>query len=407
MHTSLFPKFNNILFLFSLVLFELAVYIANDMIQPAMLEIIKNFNTGIEWVPTSLTAYLAGGLLLQWLFGPLSDKYGRRPIMLIGTIFFTISCLSIFFISNMKQFIIMRFFQGIGLCFIGAVGYATVQEYFEEKICIKIIALMTNVALIAPLLGPLIGVSIINIVPWKNMFLIFAVLSISSFVGLFFFMPETVVNNKKTVSIKNLWNNYKLLFCNLGFVAGSLSIGFANLPLLSWIALSPVILINNEKFSMLFYGILQIPIFSGLIIGNIVLSFFVGNTSLLKLVKLGSQPMLLGLLITTIPILFNNNVYFFIITGFSIYAFGLGIISACLTRLILFSSTISKGTVSSAMGIISMIVLVFGIEFSKVISLFGNVKIFNLINLFSGLLWLILVIIFIKKLKKIKLFKKI
>lgn len=143
-----------LLFPLCLVLFEFTTYIANDMIQPGMLAVVADFNASIEWVPTSMTAYLAGGMFLQWLLGPLSDRRGRRPVMLVGVAFFVVTCLAILLVTSIEQFIAMRFLQGIGLCFIGAVGYATIQESFEEAVCIKITALMANVALIAPLLGP-------------------------------------------------------------------------------------------------------------------------------------------------------------------------------------------------------------------------------------------------------------
>lgn len=77
-----------LLFPLALVLFEFATYIAHDMIQPGMLIVTSEFSVGPEWVSTSLTAYLIGGVVLQWLLGPLSDKFGRRPVMLFGILFF-------------------------------------------------------------------------------------------------------------------------------------------------------------------------------------------------------------------------------------------------------------------------------------------------------------------------------
>ncbi len=67
-----------------LVLYEFSTYIGNDMIQPGMLAVVEQYQAGIDWVPTSMTAYLAGGMFLQWLPGPLSDRIGRRPVMLAG-----------------------------------------------------------------------------------------------------------------------------------------------------------------------------------------------------------------------------------------------------------------------------------------------------------------------------------
>ena len=61
-----------LLFPLCLVLYEFSTYIGNDMIQPGMLAVVEQYQAGIDWVPTSMTAYLAGGMFLQWLLGPLS-----------------------------------------------------------------------------------------------------------------------------------------------------------------------------------------------------------------------------------------------------------------------------------------------------------------------------------------------
>lgn len=141
-----------LLFPLCLVLYEFSTYIGNDMIQPGMLAVVEQYQAGLDWVPTSMTAYLAGGMFLQWLLGPLSDRIGRRPVMLAGVVWFIVTCLATLLAKNIEQFTFLRFLQGISLCFIGAVGYAAIQESFEEAVCIKITALMANVALIAPLL---------------------------------------------------------------------------------------------------------------------------------------------------------------------------------------------------------------------------------------------------------------
>jgi DHA1 family multidrug/chloramphenicol efflux transport protein-like MFS transporter len=126
-----------LLFPLCLVLYEFSTYIGNDMIQPGMLAVVQEFQVGNEWVPTSMTAYLAGGMFLQWLLGPLSDRIGRRPVMLTGVVWFIVTCLATLLAQTIEQFTLLRFLQGISLCFIGAVGYAAIQESFEEAVCIN------------------------------------------------------------------------------------------------------------------------------------------------------------------------------------------------------------------------------------------------------------------------------
>jgi len=386
-----------LLFPLCLVLFEFATYIGNDMIQPGMLAVVANFNAGEEWVPTSMTAYLAGGMFLQWLLGPLSDRRGRRPVMLAGVGFFIITCLAILFTQTIEQFMVVRFLQGISLCFIGAVGYAAIQESFEEAVCIKITAMMANVALIAPLLGPLAGAALVQFAPWQTMFVLFALLAAIAFWGLWKSMPETASRMGETFSMKSLGKDYKEVLKNRQFLCGALAIGFASLPLLAWIAQSPVILISGEGLPPFEYGLLQVPIFGALIIGHITLAKLTGKRSVEQLIKLGAGPMVLGLVMAAAATLLSGHAYFWMTAGLSLYAFGIGVANAGLYRLTLFSSTMSKGTVSAAMGMISMAVFTLGIELAKVAYVEGGSGVFNLFNLLSGLCWLGLVAVFIRR----------
>jgi DHA1 family multidrug/chloramphenicol efflux transport protein-like MFS transporter len=316
--------------------------------------------------------------------------------MLAGVSFFIITCLAILFVQNIEQFMVMRFLQGISLCFIGAVGYAAIQESFEESVCIKITAMMANVALIAPLLGPLAGAALIHIAPWQSMFVIFAVLAAIALWGLWKSMPETASRLGEPFSMPSLLRDYKHVLKNRQFVCGALAIGFASLPLLTWIAQSPVILISGEGLAAYDYGLLQVPIFGALIIGNVTLARLTGKRTVEYLIKLGAGPMVVGLLIAAVATMFSAHAYLWMTAGLSLYAFGIGVANAGLYRLTLFSSDMSKGTVSAAMGVISMMIFTVGIELAKVAYVEGGAGMFNMFNLISGLAWLALVVVFLR-----------
>jgi DHA1 family multidrug/chloramphenicol efflux transport protein-like MFS transporter len=385
-----------LLFPLCLVLYEFSTYIGNDMIQPGMLAVVEQYNAGIEWVPTSMTAYLAGGMFLQWLLGPLSDRIGRRPVMLTGVVWFIVTCLATLLAQNIEQFTILRFLQGISLCFIGAVGYASIQESFEEAVCIKITALMANVALIAPLLGPLVGAAWIHYAPWETMFVLFAVLAAISFYGLHRAMPETATRLGEKLALRDLGHDYKLVLKNGRFVAGSLAIGFVSLPLLAWIAQSPIIIISGEKLSTYEYGLLQVPIFGALIMGNLVLARLTSRRSVRSLIILGGWWIVPGLAVAAVATVASSHAYLWMTAGLSIYAFGIGLANAGLVRLTLFASDMSKGTVSAAMGMLQMFIFTVGIEISKHAYLFGGNGLFSLLNLLGGVIWLGLMFVFLK-----------
>ena len=100
-----------LLFASFLVLYEFLAYIANDMIMPGMLSVIHTFHAPKSAVATSLTAYILGGASLQLLLGPISDRYGRRPVMLFGAVWFAISTLMIPWAQTITQFLIARFLE--------------------------------------------------------------------------------------------------------------------------------------------------------------------------------------------------------------------------------------------------------------------------------------------------------
>lgn len=388
------------LFPLSLVLFEFATYIAHDMIQPGMLQVISDFSASADWVSTSLTAYLCGGILLQWLLGPLSDRLGRRPVLLTGVAFFTLTCFLTVFTQSIEQFILMRFLQGMSLCFIGAVGYAAIQEAFNETLSVKLMALMANITLIAPLLGPLAGAAFIHYAPWKAMFALFSLISALAFWGLWRSMPETATGRDGRFSMRRLLTDYREVLTNQGVVTGSLSIGLVTLPLLAWVAQSPVLLIQDAGMSPLRYGWLQVPVFTGLIIGNIALSKLSGKVNIRTPIWLGIVPITLGLAIAAGSALFMVHAWEWIIGGLSLYALGTGLVNAGLYRLTLFSSPTGKGTVAAALGLITIVVFAVGIEVAKQLYFAWGNGIFMLAGLISGLTGALMITAFMKRAQK-------
>lgn len=359
-HVSL--RVANLLFPLALVLFEFAVYIANDMVQPAMLQVTREFLVGSDWVPTAMTAFLLGGALLPWLTGPLSDRIGRRPVLLFGVAYFILACLASYLVHSIEAFIALRVLQGMGLCFINAVGYAAVQEAFEETAAVKVTALMANVALIAPLVGPLAGAMLVQIAPWRSCFLLIAAMAFIALLGLLWKMPETVQPGQHRLPLSQMGRDYLSLLRQRRFVLSALCIPLLALPLMSWIALSPVLLVRDLGMSPLQYGLLQLPVFGGLIGGNFMLAMLTGCWPLGRSVWVGMAPLLAGVALMLAGVLLAAEPVWLMVAGISLMSFGEGLSFGVLYRFALMSSPVAKGTVSAAMSMLSMAGYALGIE---------------------------------------------
>ena len=383
-------SFATLLFPLALVLFEFAVYIANDMAQPAMLQVTREFGVDAGWVPLSMTFFLLGGAALSWLTGPLSDRYGRRPVLLGGVVFFIVSCLATYLVSSIEAYMALRVLQGMGLCFINAVGYAAVQEAYAEKTAVCVTALMANVALIAPMVGPLAGAALIELAPWRSCFLFIAACALLALLGLWWKMPETVQPAANPRPLSRMGGDYLQLLRDRRFVLSVLCIPMLALPLMGWIALSPVLLVEDLGMSTLEYGLWQLPVFGGLIAGNLLLAARAEAWPLGRSVLLGMWPVVGGLVLMLAGVLYGHYQHIFLVLGMSLMAVGEGLSFGVLYRFALMSSQLPKGVVSAGMSMLCMAGYGIGIELFRWAYIAGGITGFALLSVLTALafVWL-------------------
>lgn len=385
-------------FAFFLVVYEFLTYIANDMIMPGMINVVASFHGPESAIASSLTAYVLGGASLQLFLGPLSDRYGRRPVMIFGAALFFICTVLIACSNSIDQFLAARFFQGMGLCFIAVIGYATLQEIFAEMDAIRLISIMANVSITAPLLGPLLGAVFIHYFSWRIIFVIIAAFALIVLWGLWRFMPEPLGQIKRdgeqikvtALSFKVIAANYKALLKNRTFMLGSIALGLLCLPCVAWIGLAPVILVLDAKLSMIQYGLWQIPVFGAYALGNICLHRLTHHLSLKKLVWIGVSVATTGLFCMIILPALTDGGYVWLMPGLILYFIGSGIATAPLSRFILFSTPVSKGTTSALISMITMTIQGLGIEGSNLLYFSHDNHIFGLGCALSGLICILL-----------------
>nr|HAT8712771.1 MFS transporter [Legionella jordanis] len=384
-----------------LVMYEFLTYIANDMIMPGMVKVVSSFHGPETAIASSLTAYILGGASLQLFLGPISDRYGRRPVMIFGATFFFVCTLLIACSTSIEQFLVARFFQGMGLCFIAVIGYATLQEIFAEMDAVRLIAIMANAAILAPLIGPLLGAVFVHYYSWRFIFIIIGFFAVIALWGLYRFMPEPVGQTKtdgeeiKAISLspRIVAKNYRHLFLNPSVCFGSVGVGFLGLPCIAWIALAPAILIKDANLTVIEYGLWQMPLFGASIAGNWFLQRLTYRGSLKRILLTGSIISLLSLLLTALMPLLLGGSYLWLMPGLIVYFFGLGVATAPLNRLILFSTTVGKGTTSAFMTMMGMIIQALGIEVANYLYGTHNNILFGLLCAFVGIIYFVFLMI--------------
>ncbi|BBV42619.1 MULTISPECIES: multidrug efflux MFS transporter MdtM [Citrobacter] len=369
----------------ALILYDFAAYLSTDLIQPGIINVVRDFNADVSLAPAAVSLYLAGGMALQWLLGPLSDRIGRRPVLIAGALIFTLACAATLFTTSMTQFLVARFVQGTSICFIATVGYVTVQEAFGQTKAIKLMAIITSIVLVAPVIGPLSGAALMHFVHWKILFAIIAVMGLIALIGLMLAMPETVQRGTVPFSARGVVRDFRDVFRNRVFLFGAATLSLSYIPMMSWVAVSPVILIDAGGMTTSEFAWAQAPVFGAVIIANMVVVRFVKDPTQPRFIWRAAPIQLSGLAVLIVGNLLWPHVWLWSVLGTSLYAFGIGMIFPTLFRFTLFSNNLPKGTVSASLNMVILTVMAVSVEIGRWLWFNGGRISFHLLAVAAGL----------------------
>ena len=184
-----------------------------DLYLPAFLQIQEGFSTTDAEVKKTLTLFLAGLCIGMMFYGPLSDKYGRRNIILIGATIYSLTSIAGTFISNIEGLQALRLIQAIGAGACMVVGRAVIRDVFKGKQVAVMMSVVQVIMMIAPLLAPLVGVMLLYVFEsWRALFWALTFFGSMAFFLTFFFLPETYKKEERPkISIGETFYNYFLI----------------------------------------------------------------------------------------------------------------------------------------------------------------------------------------------------
>ncbi len=273
-------------FPFFLVLCEMATYLSTDMYLPALPAIARDFGATQDMVQYTLAAWFIGSGSLQLFIGPLADRYGRKKVLLSGAVIFVLSSIACTLTDDIVTFTYIRFLQGTTVCTVLVAGYAVVHELFDQKKAIQLLTWMGAITILAPALGPILGALIESIGSWRNIFHVLAAVGVFSLCALSVCMPET---NPKPIPInlRKITQDYWSILKNKHFMRYTGSSCILVMGFFAWIVESPFILIETYQHTQLFFGVAQLVVFSGFILGAKAAKYTLARTSIERLLHLG------------------------------------------------------------------------------------------------------------------------
>jgi DHA1 family bicyclomycin/chloramphenicol resistance-like MFS transporter len=265
---------------------------AIDMYLPAFPQMATDLQTTAPKIAFSLSSYLVGMAIGQIFYGPLLDRFGRKPPLYFGLLLFIATSLGCILSGSVESLIVFRFLQALGGCAAQVAAVAMVRDFFPAEERTKVFSLLVLILGASPLLAPTVGSFVAVSLGWQWVFIILAGIIALLLAVVFFFLPEGHEPDKSvSLKIKPILSNFAAILKEPQFYTYALTNALSFGCLLVYVAASPIIFMDSFKVDARTFGgifaLLSIGIIGGSQV-NLLLSRWYASERILQ-VALFSQ----------------------------------------------------------------------------------------------------------------------
>ena len=363
------------LFPLLLVLYELPTFLSNDAYLPALPTIMKNFGTTQHLVQLTLTTWFLGSTFMQLVLGPIADRYGRRPVLLLGGLLFITSTAGCAMASTIWSLLILRFLQGLTITSMIVAGYSTIHDLFDHNKAIQTLAWMYSISVLAPSLGPLFGASLLHFGGWRYIFWVLAAWAAIIVFALSLKMPETATKIPGSVHPGKIIKGYVRMLFSFQYMSPTLSACLLFGSMIAWLSAGPFLVITEFHHSVFDFGVFQLLIFGFYIIGTRAVKCFLNNHDRSVLMTIGLSIALLGSSLSLVFAFFMPRALFSLVFSMMLIAGSSGFCSPMLNRT---AVEATKEPMGARIALYSCLMSTLGMMASALISGFYNGSLLSL-----------------------------
>lgn len=241
--------------LFFLVIISAFPPLTIDLYLPALPQMVEVFNTDQSMVNLTLSSYFVTYAVGLLFWGPLSEKFGRKPILLIGLASYMVASILCAMTHSIEQLISARIFQAFAGSAITVIATAIVKDLYDGREREKIMATIMSLVIIAPMVAPVFGAFLLKIASWRMMFVTLAIFG--AFASVLAFCYRETLEIKYQGSMFRSWGRMGVVMKNRSFVKLLVIFSITPMALMGFLAAGSYIYINDfglteQQFSYAF-----------------------------------------------------------------------------------------------------------------------------------------------------------
>lgn len=245
--------------------------ISTDLYLASLPDMARDFGVGIGHAQLTLSVFLVGFAVAMPVYGPLSDRFGRRPVILAGVIIYLVGSLACMLAPSMEVLVASRFLQAAGACCGPVVGRAVVRDVYPREQAARVMSYMASAMALAPFAAPILGGWLHSLLGWRSNFVLLALFGLALLVAVWRWLEET--NAHKDVgalSPLTMAANYRILLGDRRVLGYAATVALVYGGMFAFISAASFVLIEVLGLAPATFGFGFAVVISGYIAGGLV-----------------------------------------------------------------------------------------------------------------------------------------
>jgi MFS transporter, DHA1 family, multidrug resistance protein len=240
-------------------------------------------------VQLTMSVFLFGFAASQLVYGPLSDRYGRRRVLIWGMAFYFLASIACTYATTVEMLIGFRLIQAFGACSGTVIGRAMVRDRFELKDSARAFSYLGMTMMLAPILSPILGAWLEIAFGWRSNFVFMAAFGATILLVSIFLLTETNTSpDVDALRLRRMANNYATLLRSRRFMGYALSLSFAFAGVFSFVTGSPFVMIELLSITPDVFAIWFAFVAGGYMVGSFTSTRLVPRLGIDRTIALGT-----------------------------------------------------------------------------------------------------------------------